>query len=48
LKEKYNDKLPNAEFLGENAFYIGCHQYLKDKDITYIVETFEKIFKETA
>ncbi|MBU4348871.1 DegT/DnrJ/EryC1/StrS family aminotransferase [bacterium] len=48
LKEKYNDKLPNAEYLGENAFYIGCHQYLTDKDITYIIETFEKIFKETA
>lgn len=48
LKEKYNNKLPNAEYLGENAFYIGCHQYLTDKDIAYIIETFEKIFKETA
>lgn len=48
LKEKYNGKLPNTEYLGKNAFYIGCHQYLTDKDITYIIETFEKIFKETT
>ena len=46
LKEKYNDKLPNAEFLGENAFYIGCHQYLTNNDIKYIIEVFEKIFKD--
>jgi len=46
LKEKYSGKLPNAEFLGKNAFYIGCHQYLTNEDITYIVEVFEKIFKD--
>ena len=43
LKRKYNCKLPNAEFLGENAFYIGCHQYLTNNDIDYIVEVFRKI-----
>jgi len=48
LKNIYNNKLPNAEYLGKNAFYIGCHQYLTDKNIAYIIETFEKIFKETA
>jgi dTDP-4-amino-4,6-dideoxygalactose transaminase len=47
LKNIYNNKLPNAEYLGENAFYIGCHQYLTDKDINYVIEIFEKIFKET-
>lgn len=46
LKTVYNNKLPNSEYLGKNAFYIGCHQYLTDKDIIYIIETFEKIFKE--
>jgi CDP-6-deoxy-D-xylo-4-hexulose-3-dehydrase len=35
-KERYMGKLPNAEHLGVNAFYIGCHQYLRDGDIGFI------------
>jgi len=44
LKEKYERKLPNADYLGKNAFYLGCHQYLDECDLEYIVETFNKIF----
>jgi len=46
LKEKYKGKLPNAEYIGANGFYIGCHQYLKDKDINYIGDVFEKILNK--
>jgi len=46
LKEKYNNKLPNAEYLGENAFYIGCHQYLNQEDINYIIKIFRKILNK--
>lgn len=46
LKEKYNGKLPNAEYIGRNGFYIGCHQYLEEKDLEYIVEVFKKILGE--
>jgi len=46
LKERYNDKLPNAEYLGENAFYIGCHQYLNQEDINYIIKIFRKILNK--
>lgn len=35
-KEEYMGKLPNAEHLGENAFYIGCHQYLRSGDLGFI------------
>ncbi|MBU1727410.1 MAG: DegT/DnrJ/EryC1/StrS family aminotransferase [Candidatus Omnitrophica bacterium] len=45
LKERYADRLPNAEYVGENGFYIGCHQYLSKRDLDYIVETFAKIMK---
>jgi CDP-6-deoxy-D-xylo-4-hexulose-3-dehydrase len=44
--ESYKGKLPNAEYVGENAFYIGCHQYLDESDITYVIESFKEIFKE--
>ena len=50
-KDYYNSyigKLPNADYLGDNAFYIGCHQYLKTADLEYIVKVFEKIMAETA
>ena len=26
LKKKYKGKLPNADYLGLNAFYVGCHR----------------------
>jgi CDP-6-deoxy-D-xylo-4-hexulose-3-dehydrase len=28
LKREYEGKLPNADYIGKNGFYIGCHQYL--------------------
>lgn len=43
---KYAGALPNADFLGENGFYIGCHQYLMKEDLDYIIEAFEKILGE--
>lgn len=43
LKKEYEGKLPNAEYIGANGFYIGCHQYLKDEDISYIAECFNEI-----
>ncbi len=43
LKSQYEGKLPNAEKLGGNAFYIGCHQYLKREDLDYVVKAFGEI-----
>jgi len=43
LKQKYGGKLPNAECIGKNAFYIGCHQYLTEEDLSYVANAFEKI-----
>jgi len=45
LKEIYKDRLPVADYIGRNAFYIGCHQYLEEKDLEYIFEVFEELFK---
>jgi dTDP-4-amino-4,6-dideoxygalactose transaminase len=45
IREQYERKLPNAEYLGLNAFYIGCHQYLTKGDLVSIVEAFYKILK---
>lgn len=42
-KAQYEGKLPNADYLGDNAFYIGCHQYLTDNDLNRIVSAFEKV-----
>ena len=43
LKEKYKGKMPNAEYLGANAFNIGCHQYLEQEDLDYVVKVFGEI-----
>ncbi|HDY66913.1 MAG TPA: DegT/DnrJ/EryC1/StrS family aminotransferase [Candidatus Scalindua sp.] len=45
LREEYKDKLPHADYIGKNGFYIGCHQYLEEQDLEYIVEVFQKILR---
>jgi CDP-6-deoxy-D-xylo-4-hexulose-3-dehydrase len=43
LKEKYEGLLPNAEYVGKYGFYIGCHQYLSQNDLDYVIKTFKEI-----
>ncbi len=43
LAERYRGTLPHAEYLGRNAFYVGCHQYLEQEDLDYMVEAFHRI-----
>ena len=47
LKSKYIGKLPNADFIGLNGFYVGCHQYLQKSDLKYMVEAFKKILNKS-
>ena len=42
-KKQYASKLPNADYLGDNAFYIGCHQYLDSSALDRIVKAFERV-----
>lgn len=46
LKEKYEGKLPKAEYLGLNALYIGCHQYMELEDLKYVVNVFRDVCPE--
>jgi len=48
LKEKYKGRLPNAEYIGLNGFYIGCHQFLRKSDLNYIIEIFKGLVKTTV
>ncbi len=43
LKAQYEGRLPHAEYLGRHAFYLGCHQYLREEDLAYVAETFGEI-----
>jgi dTDP-4-amino-4,6-dideoxygalactose transaminase len=40
------DDFPAAKFIGENSFYIGCHQWLTEEDLDYVAEVFESFFLE--
>lgn len=46
LKKEYEGKLPNADYVGRNGFYIGCHQYLVKEDLDYIIKVFDEIFEQ--
>ncbi len=41
-RERYLGRLPNAEYVGRQAFYLGCHQYLGSADIEYVGDAMEK------
>lgn len=45
LKDQYDGRIPIADYIGRNAFYIGCHQYLSREDLDYIIEIFHEILK---
>ena len=42
LKKKY----PVADYINNAGFYIGCHQYISDKQVHYIIEKFNEYFKQ--
>lgn len=46
LQGEYRNKLPIADYIGMNGFYIGCHQYLDREQLNWVVEVFTRIFKE--
>lgn len=46
FRDRYLGKLPNAEYVGTNGFYIGCHQYLTREDLDRIISVFNKIFND--
>lgn len=41
-RERYLGRLPNAEYVGRQAFYLGCHQYLEKADLEYVGEAMGK------
>ena len=46
LKKQYEGKLPNAEHIGKNGFYIGVHQFLEKDDLDYIVKSFDEVLRD--
>ena len=46
LKAQYEGKLPNADYLGRHAFYVGCHQYLGEDDLGYMAEVLVDILSK--
>jgi len=45
FRYRYKNKLPVAEYIGDNAFYVGCHQYLNETDMHYIANVLKKYFR---
>jgi dTDP-4-amino-4,6-dideoxygalactose transaminase len=42
LRERYAGRLPQADYLGKQAFYVGCHQYLSQEDLQSMVGAFHE------
>ena len=40
----FEDKYPVAKWINQNGFYIGCHPYLKKKEIKYVVDLIKEYF----
>ena len=37
---------PNARMLARSGFYIGCHQYISNKDVQHVIKTFHDFFRK--
>ncbi|PIW80656.1 MAG: hypothetical protein COZ98_01235, partial [Candidatus Omnitrophica bacterium CG_4_8_14_3_um_filter_43_15] len=46
MKAEYIKKIPNAQYIGTNGFYVGCHQYLKKEDLDFMISVFKKILQD--
>lgn len=42
FREEYRGRLPNADFLGRQGFYLGCHQYLEPVDLDHVARSMGK------
>jgi len=45
LRDRYEGRLPRADFVGANGFYIGCHQYLDEEDLDRVGEAFRGLVR---
>jgi len=45
LRDRYEGRLPRADFVGANGFYIGCHQYLDEEDLDCVGEAFRSVVR---
>ncbi|MBI2549569.1 DegT/DnrJ/EryC1/StrS family aminotransferase [Candidatus Woesearchaeota archaeon] len=48
MKQKYQGKLPKAEFFGSRGFYIGCHQYLTQEELDYAIKIMGEAIKHAS
>ncbi len=42
LEEQY----PTARWINESGFYIGCHYYMTDEEVQFVVQAFQEFFSE--
>lgn len=40
----FENRYPVAKWINQNGFYIGCHPYLKKKEIKYVVDLIKEYF----
>lgn len=48
LRNVYLNKLPHAEYIGKNGFYIGCHQYLAKEDLDYMINSIKGVITDNC
>ncbi|MGC8622142.1 MAG: DegT/DnrJ/EryC1/StrS family aminotransferase, partial [Caldisphaera sp.] len=44
--EDLEERYPIAKMLNNQGFYIGCHQYITNRDVDYVVSKFHEFFKK--
>jgi len=45
---KIENQYPVAKWINSNGFYIGCHQYLKKRELDYVIEKFHEFYKKNG
>jgi perosamine synthetase len=48
IKKYLNDRYPMAEYIYKHGLLIGCHQYLKKKDLDYVIKIIRSFYEKPS
>jgi dTDP-4-amino-4,6-dideoxygalactose transaminase len=46
--EDLEDRFPVAKWINKAGFYIGCHSYMSDSEVEFVVGTFQRFFDQNG
>ena len=46
--KELEDQYPVAKWINKSGFYIGCHSYMSDGEVEFVIKTFRRFFTQNG